>query len=112
MVTIKQKCGKTITTALLDKDENLPCILPEFSTSFTANKYGELTATATIQVARIKKGHNLDLISRWGTEWKYHGSKSIHSYQHQILNRNGCGNYWKESVKLTQSLAEVATDKP
>ena len=63
MVTIKQKCGKTITTALLDKDENLHCILPEFSTSFTANKYGELTATATIQVARIKKGHNLDLIS-------------------------------------------------
>ena len=49
---------------------------------------------------------------KWGTEWKYHGSKSIHSYQHQILNRNECGNYWKESVKVTQSLAEVATDKP
>ena len=63
MVRIKQKCGKTITTALSDKDENLHCILPEFSTSFTANKSGELTATATIQVARIKKGHNLDLIS-------------------------------------------------
>ena len=48
----------------------------------------------------------------WGTEWKYHRSKSIHSYQHQILKRNDCGNYWKESVKLTQSLAKVATDKP
>ena len=108
MVTIKQKCGKTITTALLDKDENLHCILPEFSTSFTANKYGELTATPG---SETKEGTQLGS-DKWGTEWKYHGSKSIHSYQHQILNRNDCGNYWKESVKLTQSLAEVATDKP
>ena len=28
-----------------------------------ANKYGELTATATIHVARMKKGHSLDLMS-------------------------------------------------
>ena len=108
-----------ITIAKSEKDENSPnasfhpaflshCILPEFSTSFTANKYGELTATPG---SETKEGTQLGS-DKWGTEWKYHGSKSIHSYQHQILNRNDCGNYWKESVKLTQSLAEVATDKP
>ena len=31
--------------------------------SSTVNKYGELTATATIHVARMKKEHSLDLMS-------------------------------------------------
>ena len=34
-----------------------------YSTSSKVNKFGELTATATIHVARMKKGHSLDLMS-------------------------------------------------
>ena len=34
-----------------------------FSTSSLVNKSGELTATATIHVERMKKGHSLDLMS-------------------------------------------------
>ena len=34
-----------------------------YSTSLLVIKYGELTATATIHVARMKKGHSLDLMS-------------------------------------------------
>ena len=48
----------------------------------------------------------------WGTEWKYHGSKSIHRYQNQILNRNGSENTTKEGDKLAQGLAKLTTDKP
>ena len=33
------------------------------STSLKVNKYGELKATATIHVARMKQGHSLDLMS-------------------------------------------------
>ena len=37
--------------------------LSGYSTSSKMNKYGELTATATIHVARMKQGHSLDLMS-------------------------------------------------
>ena len=47
----------------------------------------------------------------WGTEWKHHGSKSIHCYKNQILNRNGNGNVCKEGDKLTKGLAKLTTDK-
>ena len=47
----------------------------------------------------------------WGTEWKYHGSKSIHCYQNQILSRNDNGNVSKEREKLTQGLTKLTTDK-
>ena len=47
----------------------------------------------------------------WGTEWKHHGSKSIHCYQNQILNRNDKGNVTKERDKLTQGLTKLTTDK-
>ena len=47
----------------------------------------------------------------WGTECKHHGSKSIHCYQNQILNRNDKGNVSKEREKLTQGLTKQTTDK-
>ena len=47
----------------------------------------------------------------WGTEWKHHGSKSIHRYENQILNRNENGKVTKERDKLTQGLAKLTTDK-
>ena len=47
----------------------------------------------------------------WGTEWKYHGSKSIHCYQNQILNRNNKGNAIKAREKLTRGLTKLTTDK-
>ena len=47
----------------------------------------------------------------WKTEWKYHGSKSIHRHQNFILNQNGSGNISKQSEKLTQGLAKLTTDK-
>ena len=47
----------------------------------------------------------------WRTEWKHHGSKSIHRYQNQILNRNGTGNERKETDKLTQGQAKLTTNK-
>ncbi|CAH3185875.1 unnamed protein product [Porites evermanni] len=43
--------------------------------------------------------------------WKYHGSKAVHCYQNQILNRNINGNGTKESDKLTQGLTKLSTDK-
>ena len=48
----------------------------------------------------------------WGTEWKHHGSKSIHCYQNQILNRNCKGNVTKERDELTQGLSKLTTDEP
>ena len=56
----------------LAKDEDSPNtfshskshkVLSGYSTSSKVNKFGELTATATIHVARMKKGHSLDLMS-------------------------------------------------
>ena len=49
--------------------------------------------------------------NEWGTEWKYHDSKSIHCYQNQILNRNDNENVTKEMDKLTQDLTKLTTDK-
>ena len=47
----------------------------------------------------------------WGTEWKHHGSKSIHCYQNQILNRNDKGNVTKAREKLTKGLTKLTTDR-
>ena len=77
-----------------------------YSTISKVNKSGELTAAATIHVARMKKGSD-----EWGTEWKHHGSKAIHCYENQILNRNDKGNVTKERDKLTHGLTELTTDK-
>ena len=46
-----------------------------------------------------------------GTKWKHHGSKAIHGYQNQILNRNDSGNVSEERDKFTQGLTELTTDK-
>ena len=48
----------------------------------------------------------------WRTEWKHHGSKSIHCYKIQILNRNLNGNFSKEGDRLTKGLVKpTTTDK-
>ena len=44
----------------------------------------------------------------WRTEWKHHGSKSIHCYKNQILNRNCKENVTKERDELTQGLGPVS----
>ena len=65
---------------------------------------------AKIHVARMKKGHSLDLMSgeRSGNTT---APKSIHCYQNQILNRNDNGNVSKERENLTQGLTKLTTDK-
>ena len=78
--------------------------------SSLANKYGEDITTATIHVARVKKGHSLDLMSGERSS-KHHGSKSNHCYKNQILNRNLKGNFSKEGDRLTYGLAKPTTDK-
>ena len=47
----------------------------------------------------------------WRTEWKHHGSKSIHCYQSQNLNPNEKRHFSKERDNLPQGLAKLTTDK-
>ena len=50
-------------------------------------------------------------VDEWRTEWKHHGSKSIHCYQSQILNPNEKRHFSKERDNLPQGLAKLTTDK-
>ena len=89
------KSGEDKHSAIASSHLALHCTPSEFPTK----KYGELTATATVHVARRKKGQILDLMSRGERSGNTTGSKSIYcnSYQCQILSRSHSGTSPKKT---------------